>query len=105
MIASLFQVLIGLTGIMSWMLRYIGPLSIAPTIALAGLSLFPVAVQSASKQWWITLVTVILIVAFSQYTRDIDIPCVKFKRGEGWQKVGIPIFRLFPVSRISTQKV
>ena len=43
MVASLFQVLIGFSGLMGFLLKYIGPLSIAPTIALAGLALFDVA--------------------------------------------------------------
>ena len=56
MIASLFQVVIGFTGLIGVMLRWIGPLAIAPTIALAGLALFDVAASYAAKQWWITLV-------------------------------------------------
>ena len=56
MVASVFQVIIGFTGIIGFMLRFIGPLAIAPTIALAGLALFDVAGNYASKQWWVALV-------------------------------------------------
>ena len=56
MVASVFQVVIGFTGAIGWMLQYIGPLSISPTISLAGLALFDVATGFAAKQWWITLV-------------------------------------------------
>ena len=56
MLASVVQVVIGLSGLMGFMLRFIGPLAIAPTIALAGLALFDVASVYASKQWWIALV-------------------------------------------------
>ena len=56
MVASIFQVVIGFTGIVGAMLRFIGPLAVAPTIALAGLALFGVASDFAAKQWWITLV-------------------------------------------------
>lgn len=58
MVASIFQVVIGFTGAIGWMLKYIGPLAISPTISLAGLALFDVATGFASKQWWITLVYV-----------------------------------------------
>ena len=58
MVASLFQILIGFSGLMGYMLRFIGPLSIAPTVTLVGLSLFDVATGYAQKQWWITLVYV-----------------------------------------------
>ena len=55
MVASLFQVLVGFSGIMSVFLRYIGPLVVAPTIALIGLSLFDAAAEKASQMWWIAL--------------------------------------------------
>ena len=47
MVASLFQVLIGFSGVMGFVMKFIGPLSIAPTIALAGLALFDVATRYA----------------------------------------------------------
>ena len=43
MVASVFQVVIGFSGIIGFLLRWIGPLAIAPTIALAGLALFDTA--------------------------------------------------------------
>ena len=56
MVASVFEVVIGFTGLIGFLLRWIGPLAIAPTIALAGLALFDVAAAYAAKQWWIALV-------------------------------------------------
>ena len=41
------QVIIGATGTMGYVMKYIGPLTITPTIALIGLSLFGVAAESA----------------------------------------------------------
>ena len=55
MVASIFQVIIGFSGIVGCVLRFIGPMVIAPTIALAGLSLFGVAIGFARQQWWITM--------------------------------------------------
>ena len=56
MVASLFQVLIGFSGLMGFVMRFIGPLVVAPTISLIGLALFDTASEFAKKQWWITLV-------------------------------------------------
>ena len=39
-VASLFQMVLGFGGIIGILLRYIGPLTIAPTMALVGLPLF-----------------------------------------------------------------
>lgn len=55
-VASLFQIVLGFSGVFGFALRFIGPLAIAPTITLVGLALFDVAAKRAAQQWWITLV-------------------------------------------------
>ena len=47
MVSSLFQMLVGFAGIVGFLLRFIGPLTIAPTITLVGLALFNVAAEHA----------------------------------------------------------
>ena len=49
MVSSLFQILIGFTGLIGFLLRFIGPLTIAPTITLVGVALFRVAADHAGK--------------------------------------------------------
>lgn len=43
MVAALFQIVIGFSGLVGFLLRFIGPLTIAPTVTLVGLSLFQAA--------------------------------------------------------------
>ncbi|XP_041367280.1 solute carrier family 23 member 1-like [Gigantopelta aegis] len=97
MVASLFQVLIGFSGLMGMVLHFIGPLSIAPTIALIGLSLFDAASEKASKHWWIAITTVILITVFSQYLRNITVPCPRYTKKDGCAASRKPVFKLFPI--------
>ena len=49
------QVVIGASGLIGLLLRFIGPLVIAPTIALIGLSLFGVASRFCDDNWYIAL--------------------------------------------------
>ena len=49
--SSLFQIVIGFGGILGFMLKFIGPLTIAPTIALVGLPLFDTAGYFAGKMY------------------------------------------------------
>ena len=42
--------------------------------------------------------TVVLIAAFSQYTKNMKIPCLSLQRKKGCVRKRLPIFRLFPVS-------
>jgi len=53
--ASLFEVILGVSGLIGILLRYIGPLAIAPTVSLVGLALFRPAASFAAKNWYIAL--------------------------------------------------
>lgn len=51
MVGSLLQVFVGFSGLIGLFMRFIGPLTIAPTISLIGLSLFDSAGTSAGNHW------------------------------------------------------
>ncbi|KAK2513063.1 hypothetical protein Q9233_015693 [Columba guinea] len=53
--SSLIEVVIGLLGLPGALLRYIGPLTITPTVALIGLSGFQAAGERAGKHWGIAM--------------------------------------------------
>ncbi|CAB3248276.1 unnamed protein product [Arctia plantaginis] len=52
-VSALFQVVFGYFGIIGSLLRFVTPLTIAPTVALVGLTLFDHAAAAASQQWGI----------------------------------------------------
>jgi len=56
----MFEIVLGISGLIGLLLRYIGPLAIAPTITLVGLALFDAAAGFASRNWYIALVYVLL---------------------------------------------
>lgn len=96
MVSSLFQVFIGISGVMTFALKFIGPLSIVPIVALTGFSLFPVGSQLASGQWWIALMTTGLILLFSQYIKTVKIPVCTVANGK-CRRTRFAVFNLFPV--------
>ena len=66
---SFFEIAIGYSGLIGKLLRFIGPITIAPTIALVGLALFRLGAPEAGKHWGIGGLTIVLIILFSQYLR------------------------------------
>lgn len=62
MVASLLQILVGFSGLIGFLMRFIGPLTIAPTVSLIGLSLYDSAGAKAGSHWGISAmyVTVLL---------------------------------------------
>ena len=53
--SSVFQMVVGFSGLLGLLLHWIGPITIAPTIAMIGLSLFDAAYLKAQGNWWIAL--------------------------------------------------
>ncbi|XP_042880484.1 solute carrier family 23 member 1-like [Penaeus japonicus] len=97
-VASLFQIILGFTGAIGFLLTWITPLAIVPTVSLVGLSLFDVAAAQASQHWGISLLTMGLMIIFSQYLRDVRLPLPWYSKGGGGVRVvWLPLFKCFPV--------
>ncbi|RXN19128.1 solute carrier family 23 member 2-like protein [Labeo rohita] len=98
LVASMLQLLLGLSGLVGLVLRFIGPLAIAPTINLIGLSLFIQAGQKSGAHWGIAALTVCLILLFSQYLSKVNLPLIAYK-DKKWKVFQYPLFRLFSSRR------
>ena len=87
-LAGLFEFLIGFSGIVGVIMRFIGPLTISPVICLIGLSVMEPALEKASQNWVISCFCIAIIILCSQILNEIEFQIVGVK---------IPIFGLFPV--------
>ncbi|XP_038136382.1 solute carrier family 23 member 2 [Cyprinodon tularosa] len=94
LVASLFQIFLGFSGLVGFVLKYIGPLTIAPTINLIGLSLFIEAGKKCGSHWGIAALTVGLILLFSQYLSKVNVPMFAYKDRK-WKVFQYPLFKLF----------
>jgi len=54
-VASLFEVAVGLSGLIGLLMKYIGPLTVAPIITLVGISLFDAVNRFAARNWYIAV--------------------------------------------------
>ena len=64
------EAIVGYTGMVGRLLKYIGPVTIAPTITLIGLALFNVGAPWAGQDWYLGGLTIGLVIAFSQYLKN-----------------------------------
>ncbi|XP_067657359.1 solute carrier family 23 member 1-like [Haliotis asinina] len=74
MLAEVIHMLIGVTGCVGFLLRFIGPVTIVPAISLAALYLFKVTVKYSQMHWGVAFATVAIGVALSLYLRRVKIP-------------------------------
>jgi nucleobase transporter 1/2 len=63
------EIALGYSGLIGKLSKIIGPIVIAPTIALIGLALFKFGAPIAGLDWTIGGLTIALIILFSQYLR------------------------------------
>lgn len=54
-VSAMVQVVLGYTGLVGKILKYVTPLTIVPTVSLVGLTLFEHAADTASKHWGIAV--------------------------------------------------
>ncbi|XP_059916876.1 xan_ur_permease domain-containing protein [Gadus macrocephalus] len=97
MVGSLFQVVVGFSGLIGLFMRFIGPLTIAPTISLIGLSLFESAGANAGNHWGISTMTTALIILFSQYLRRVPVPFPAYSQHKKLHTTSIYVFQILPV--------
>ena len=68
-LGGLVEAVIGYSGLVGRLLKRVGPITIAPTIALIGLSLYKFGAPEAGKHWGIGGLTIVLVILFSQYMK------------------------------------
>jgi len=58
MLAAIVEVLLGCTGLIGVLLRFIGPLTLCPSLALIGLSVAGVIAQKCQDHWGVVVLWV-----------------------------------------------
>ncbi|KAK9531800.1 hypothetical protein VZT92_011205 [Zoarces viviparus] len=97
MVASLLQILIGFSGLIGFLMLFVGPLTIAPTVSLIGLSLYDSVGAKVGSHWGISAMTTVLIILFSQYLRRIPIPVPAYSRAKKLHTSKLYIFQIMPI--------
>ncbi|XP_076612790.1 solute carrier family 23 member 1-like [Chaetodon auriga] len=97
MVASLLQILVGFSGLIGFLMRFIGPLTIAPTVSLIGLSLYDSAGTKTGSHWGISAMTTVLIILFSQYLHRIPIPVPAYSKAKKLHTSKFYIFQIMPI--------
>ncbi|XP_055004460.1 solute carrier family 23 member 1 [Boleophthalmus pectinirostris] len=95
--SSLTEVVIGAFGLPGLMLRFIGPLTITPTVSLIGLSVFTTAGERAGSHWGLSALCILLILLFAQYLRSISLPVPVYSPKRGLSSTRVHIFKMFPI--------
>ncbi|KAJ0097626.1 hypothetical protein Patl1_28335 [Pistacia atlantica] len=72
-VGSIFQSILGFTGLMSLLLRLINPVVVAPTVAAVGLAFFSYGFSQAGSCVEISIPQILLVLVFTLYLRGISV--------------------------------
>ncbi|KAJ8307038.1 hypothetical protein KUTeg_015122 [Tegillarca granosa] len=77
MLAALFEVIIGASGLIGHILRFIGPITISVTLTLMGFSLYEVPLMYARSHWGVSLFGGGLMILFTVYLNNVRVKIPK----------------------------
>ncbi len=66
MFASVFEIILGYSGLMGIIKRAISPIAIGPTIAMIGLALYGIGAPWMASNWVVSLITLTALILYSQ---------------------------------------
>ncbi|CAH2076110.1 unnamed protein product [Thlaspi arvense] len=72
-VGSLFQCVLGFSGLMSILLRFISPVVVAPTVAAVGLAFFSYGFPQAGTCVEISIPVILLLLVFTLYLRGVSL--------------------------------
>ncbi|XP_059165116.1 solute carrier family 23 member 2-like isoform X2 [Physella acuta] len=98
MLASVFEISLGAFGLLGVLLKYIGPITIANTISLIGVSLYRLPIIYGRPNFIIALSCAILVLIFILYFNKIGIPMPRIgKENKNKPRSKFKIFQLIPI--------
>lgn len=97
-IASLVQVLIGACGLVGFLLRFVGPMTIAPVLIQIGISLTMPAVDYCKGNWAVAIIVMFVLILCMEVLARFSIPFPGFNFKEKKCTTSpLYCFRLFPI--------
>ncbi|KAK7093749.1 solute carrier family 23 member 1-like [Littorina saxatilis] len=97
MAGGLFHMLIGLTGLVGFITRFIGPVTIVPAIVLIGLFIYKVAVRFAQTHWGVAALTTGTAVILALYLAKFSTPVPAWNRQRGFHIKWQPLHQMFAI--------
>ncbi|XP_035315162.1 solute carrier family 23 member 3 isoform X1 [Cricetulus griseus] len=97
-VSGLLQGTIGLLGVPGRVFPYCGPLVLAPSLVVAGLSAHKEVAQFCSAHWGLALLLILLMVVCSQHLGSCQVPLCSWRPASASSThIYLPVFRLLSV--------
>uniref|UniRef100_A0A452H169 Solute carrier family 23 member 3 n=1 Tax=Gopherus agassizii TaxID=38772 RepID=A0A452H169_9SAUR len=92
-ISGLVQLALGVSGVGGWVAQRCGPMVLAPSLSIIGLSAYKEAAHFCSASWGVALLLVLLAILFSQHLGSCRLPLCTWTRAKGIFVETSPVLR------------
>ncbi|XP_057285993.1 solute carrier family 23 member 3 [Pezoporus wallicus] len=98
LVSGLVQLVLGVSGVCGWAAQHCGPMVLAPSLSIIGLSAYKEAAFFCSTNWVVALLLMLLTVTFSQHMGSCRLPfCAWPQAWRGSMEPSVPTLRTFSV--------
>ncbi|NXE27102.1 S23A3 protein, partial [Ardeotis kori] len=98
LVSGLVQLALGVSGMCGWAARHCGPMVLAPSLSVIGLSAYKEAAFFCSTNWGVALLLMLLTVTFSQHLGSCRLSFCSWPQArEGSMQQSVPTLRTFSV--------
>ncbi|NWS54123.1 S23A3 protein, partial [Chunga burmeisteri] len=98
LVSGLVQLVLGLSGMCGWAAQRCGPMVLAPSLSIIGLSTYKEAAFFCSTNWGVALLLMLLTVTFSQHLGSCRLPFCTWPQARGGSmEPSVPTLRMFSV--------
>ncbi|KAM9380447.1 solute carrier family 23 member 3 [Phaethornis superciliosus] len=98
LVSGLVQMALGVSGVCGWAVQHCGPMVLAPSLSIIGLSAYKEAAFFCSANWGVALLFMLLAVTFSQHLGSYHLPSCAWPQARGGStETSIPTLRTFSV--------
>ncbi|OWF55077.1 solute carrier family 23 member 1-like [Mizuhopecten yessoensis] len=95
--AGAVHFLLGATGLVGFLLRFIGPITIVPTILLIGIYMTKAVIKFAQVNWPLSLMTCAIAIILSLYLAKMKTPLPMWSRKKSWHVIRYPLHQVFAI--------
>ncbi|OWF42062.1 Solute carrier family 23 member 2 [Mizuhopecten yessoensis] len=96
-LVGVIHCLVGLTGTVGFLLRFVGPITIVPTILLSGIFLSRATAKFSKAHWGISSVTAGTAILLSLYLGNKKMPCPAWSKARGFYWYWYPFHQVFSI--------
>ncbi|XP_060079464.1 solute carrier family 23 member 2-like [Ylistrum balloti] len=96
-LVGVIHFLIGMTGAVGFLLRFVGPITVVPTILLSGIFLSKATAKFSKVHWGISSLTAGTSIILSLFLGHKEMPCLSWSRRRGFYVYWYPFHQVFSI--------